>query len=218
MLMSFCGALHVCFVTPSFPIETANQFVIQLRPELQDALVGVIEHYGWSKFVYMYSSNSGRKAAGSLFDLMFRLASIVTKKKDVRIWRWNFSHENEHACRRRQPVPVVRPATSCHLYIAMATAAGSILAIVQQQAVIRTLILDHHFFTDREHRIELLTCTDYQINRTMVRKIKLFIERSSTETRVAAVPLSVRWKKKRSAVAFKLNILMTLLHSQTRIK
>lgn len=62
MLMSFCGALHVCFVTPSFPIETANQFVIQLRPELQDALVGVIDHYGWTKFVYMYSSDSGRSA------------------------------------------------------------------------------------------------------------------------------------------------------------
>lgn len=62
MLMSFCGALHVCFVTPSFPIETANQFVIQLRPELQDALVGVIDHYGWTKFVYMYSSDSGRTA------------------------------------------------------------------------------------------------------------------------------------------------------------
>ena len=59
MLMSFCGALHVCFVTPSFPIETANQFVIQLRPELQDALVGVVEHYRWTKFVYMYSSDSG---------------------------------------------------------------------------------------------------------------------------------------------------------------
>jgi glutamate receptor 1 len=59
MLMSFCGALHVCFVTPSFPIETANQFVIQLRPELQDTLVGVIDHYGWTKFVYMYSSDSG---------------------------------------------------------------------------------------------------------------------------------------------------------------
>uniref|UniRef100_A0A8C1HNA8 Glutamate receptor n=1 Tax=Cyprinus carpio carpio TaxID=630221 RepID=A0A8C1HNA8_CYPCA len=39
MLMSFCGALHVCFVTPSFPIDTNNQFVIQLRPELQDALI-----------------------------------------------------------------------------------------------------------------------------------------------------------------------------------
>lgn len=59
MLMSFCGALHVCFVTPSFPIETSNQFVIQLRPELQDALVGVIEHYKWTKFVYMYSSDTG---------------------------------------------------------------------------------------------------------------------------------------------------------------
>lgn len=62
MLMSFCGALHVCFVTPSFPIETANQFVIQLRPELQDALVGVIDHYSWTKFVYMYSSDSGKTA------------------------------------------------------------------------------------------------------------------------------------------------------------
>lgn len=61
MLTSFCGALHVCFITPSFPIETANQFVIQLRPELQDALVGVIEHYGWTKFVYMYSSDSGKR-------------------------------------------------------------------------------------------------------------------------------------------------------------
>lgn len=59
MLMSFCGALHVCFVTPSFPMENSNQFVIQLRPELQDALVGVIEHYKWSRFVYMYSSDSG---------------------------------------------------------------------------------------------------------------------------------------------------------------
>lgn len=61
MLTSFCGALHVCFITPSFPIETANQFVIQLRPELQDALVGVIEHYRWDKFVYMYSSDSGKR-------------------------------------------------------------------------------------------------------------------------------------------------------------
>ncbi len=70
MLMSFCGALHVCFVTPSFPIETANQFVIQLRPELQDALVGVIDHYGWTKFVYMYSSDSGRKHIHPLVDTL----------------------------------------------------------------------------------------------------------------------------------------------------
>uniref|UniRef100_A0A673W3V6 Glutamate receptor n=1 Tax=Salmo trutta TaxID=8032 RepID=A0A673W3V6_SALTR len=59
MLMSFCGALHVCFVTPSFPIETNNQFVIQLRPELQEPLIALIQHYKWTKFVYMYSSHSG---------------------------------------------------------------------------------------------------------------------------------------------------------------
>ncbi|KAF3840568.1 hypothetical protein F7725_006430 [Dissostichus mawsoni] len=28
MLMSFCGSLHVCFVTPSFPVTTNNQFRI----------------------------------------------------------------------------------------------------------------------------------------------------------------------------------------------
>lgn len=65
MLMSFCGALHVCFVTPSFPIETSNQFVIQLRPDLQDALVGVVEHYKWTKFVYIYSSDSGQSPTAS---------------------------------------------------------------------------------------------------------------------------------------------------------
>uniref|UniRef100_A0A8C5DX46 Glutamate receptor n=1 Tax=Gouania willdenowi TaxID=441366 RepID=A0A8C5DX46_GOUWI len=78
MLMSFCGALHVCFVTPSFPIETANQFVIQLRPELQDALVGVIEHYGWTKFVYMYSSDSGLSVLQKVLDTAAERYWLVT--------------------------------------------------------------------------------------------------------------------------------------------
>ncbi|KAI5096778.1 glutamate receptor, ionotropic, AMPA 1b isoform X1 [Silurus meridionalis] len=68
MLMSFCGALHVCFVTPSFPIDTNNQFVIQLRPQLQDALVGLVEHYKWTKFVYMYSSDSGLTVLQKILD------------------------------------------------------------------------------------------------------------------------------------------------------
>ncbi|XP_065143106.1 glutamate receptor 1b isoform X2 [Paramisgurnus dabryanus] len=68
MLMSFCGALHVCFVTPSFPIETNNQFVIQLRPELQDALIALVEHYRWTKFVYMYSSDSGLTVLQKILD------------------------------------------------------------------------------------------------------------------------------------------------------
>ncbi|XP_077588461.1 glutamate receptor 1a isoform X3 [Stigmatopora nigra] len=78
MLMSFCGALHVCFVTPSFPIETANQFVIQLRPELQDALVGVIEYYGWNKFVYMYSSDSGLSVLQKVLDTAAERDWLVT--------------------------------------------------------------------------------------------------------------------------------------------
>lgn len=80
MLMSFCGALHVCFVTPSFPIETANQFVIQLRPELQDALVGVIDHYGWTKFVYMYSSDSGGKTRSPSISFSLLVSLVYTNR------------------------------------------------------------------------------------------------------------------------------------------
>ncbi|XP_057204798.1 glutamate receptor 1a isoform X5 [Triplophysa rosa] len=78
MLMSFCGALHVCFVTPSFPMENSNQFVIQLRPELQDALVGVIEHYKWTKFVYMYSSDSGLSVLQKVLDTSAERNWLVT--------------------------------------------------------------------------------------------------------------------------------------------
>lgn len=59
MLMSFCGSLHVCFVTPSFPVQTNNQFVLQLRPQLQEPLMALLEHFYWTRFVYMYSSDSG---------------------------------------------------------------------------------------------------------------------------------------------------------------
>uniref|UniRef100_A0A8C1ZEB4 Glutamate receptor n=1 Tax=Cyprinus carpio TaxID=7962 RepID=A0A8C1ZEB4_CYPCA len=78
MLMSFCGALHVCFVTPSFPMENSNQFVIQLRPELQDALVGVIEHYKWSRFVYLYSSDSGLSVLQKVLDTAAEHNWLVT--------------------------------------------------------------------------------------------------------------------------------------------
>uniref|UniRef100_A0A8C4Z654 Glutamate receptor n=1 Tax=Gadus morhua TaxID=8049 RepID=A0A8C4Z654_GADMO len=61
MLMSFCGSLHVCFVTPSFPIHTNNQFMLQLRPQLQEPLMALVEHFSWTRFVYMYSSDSGKQ-------------------------------------------------------------------------------------------------------------------------------------------------------------
>lgn len=60
MLTSFCGALHVCFITPSFPVDTSNQFVLQLRPELQEALISIIDHYKWQTFVYIYDADRGK--------------------------------------------------------------------------------------------------------------------------------------------------------------
>lgn len=61
MLMSFCGSLHVCFVTPSFPVQTNNQFVLQLRPQLQEPLMALLDHFDWTRFVYMYSTDSGEQ-------------------------------------------------------------------------------------------------------------------------------------------------------------
>ncbi|KAM7398415.1 hypothetical protein PAMA_006364 [Pampus argenteus] len=68
MLMSFCGSLHVCFVTPSFPVHTNNQFVLQLRPELQEPLMALLEHFYWTRFVYMYSSDSGLSVLQRILD------------------------------------------------------------------------------------------------------------------------------------------------------
>nr|XP_043897852.1 glutamate receptor 1-like isoform X2 [Solea senegalensis] len=68
MLMSFCGSLHVCFVTPSFPVHTNNQFVVQLRPELQEPLMSLLEHFCWTRFVYMYSSDSGLSVLQKILD------------------------------------------------------------------------------------------------------------------------------------------------------
>uniref|UniRef100_A0A4W3HT05 Glutamate receptor n=1 Tax=Callorhinchus milii TaxID=7868 RepID=A0A4W3HT05_CALMI len=59
-LRSFCGALHLSFITPSFPVDTSNQFVIQMRPGLHDALLSLITHYKWQKFVYIYDADRGK--------------------------------------------------------------------------------------------------------------------------------------------------------------
>ncbi|XP_056140825.1 glutamate receptor 1-like isoform X4 [Lampris incognitus] len=68
MLMSFCGSLHVCFVTPSFPVQTNNQFVLQLRPQLQEPLMALLDHFQWTRFVYMYSSDSGLAVLQRILD------------------------------------------------------------------------------------------------------------------------------------------------------
>ncbi|KAI3351880.1 hypothetical protein L3Q82_020712, partial [Scortum barcoo] len=59
-LTSFCGALHTSFVTPSYP-DTDNevQFVIQMRPALRGAVLSLLSHYKWQKFVYLYDTDRG---------------------------------------------------------------------------------------------------------------------------------------------------------------
>ncbi|XP_016320992.1 glutamate receptor 3-like isoform X3 [Sinocyclocheilus anshuiensis] len=58
-LTSFCGALHTSFITPSFPTDTDVQFVLQMRPSLQGALLSLLAHYKWEKFVYLYDTDRG---------------------------------------------------------------------------------------------------------------------------------------------------------------
>ncbi|XP_072923149.1 glutamate receptor 1-like isoform X3 [Hemitrygon akajei] len=67
-LSSFCGALHLSFITPSFPVDTSNQFVIQMRPDIQNALLSLIEHYKWQKFVYIYDADRGLSVLQKVLD------------------------------------------------------------------------------------------------------------------------------------------------------
>lgn len=83
MLTSFCGALHVCFITPSFPVDTSNQFVLQLRPELQDALISIIDHYKWQKFVYIYDADRGKSGTREGRLLKDGEKTTSTKKNDA---------------------------------------------------------------------------------------------------------------------------------------
>eukprot|EP00064_Thunnus_orientalis_P007078 superscaffoldBa00000766_g7097 len=60
-LTSFCGALHTSFITPSFPIDADVQFVIQMRPGLRGAVLSLLDHYKWEKFVYLYDTDRGEQ-------------------------------------------------------------------------------------------------------------------------------------------------------------
>ncbi|KAF3692876.1 Glutamate receptor 4 [Channa argus] len=58
-LTSFCGALHISLVTPSFPTEGEGQFTLQLRPSIRGALLSLLDHYDWSQFVFLYDTDRG---------------------------------------------------------------------------------------------------------------------------------------------------------------
>uniref|UniRef100_A0A673L772 Glutamate receptor n=1 Tax=Sinocyclocheilus rhinocerous TaxID=307959 RepID=A0A673L772_9TELE len=58
-LTSFCSALHISLVTPSFPAEGETQFVLQLRPSIRGALLSLLDHYDWSRFIFLYDTDRG---------------------------------------------------------------------------------------------------------------------------------------------------------------
>lgn len=63
-ITSFCETLHVSFITPSFPAEGMNQFVLQMRPDIKGPLVSLVEYYKWEKFAYLYDSDRGMMTVG----------------------------------------------------------------------------------------------------------------------------------------------------------
>uniref|UniRef100_A0A8C9TJ89 Glutamate receptor n=1 Tax=Scleropages formosus TaxID=113540 RepID=A0A8C9TJ89_SCLFO len=58
-LTSFCGALHISLITPSFPTEGESQFTLQLRPSIRGALLSLLDHYDWNRFVFLYDTDRG---------------------------------------------------------------------------------------------------------------------------------------------------------------
>uniref|UniRef100_A0AAR2LEI2 Glutamate receptor n=1 Tax=Pygocentrus nattereri TaxID=42514 RepID=A0AAR2LEI2_PYGNA len=59
-LTSFCSALHISLISPSFPAEGETQFVLQLRPNLRGALISILDHYDWNRFVFLYDTDRGK--------------------------------------------------------------------------------------------------------------------------------------------------------------
>ncbi|XP_062329495.1 glutamate receptor 4a [Osmerus eperlanus] len=58
-LTSFCSALHISLITPSFPTEGEAQFTLQLRPSIRGALLSLLDHYDWNRFVFLYDTDRG---------------------------------------------------------------------------------------------------------------------------------------------------------------
>ncbi|CAH2300629.1 glutamate receptor 2 isoform X3 [Pelobates cultripes] len=77
-ITSFCGTLHVSFITPSFPTDGTHPFVIQMRPDLKGALLSLIEYYQWDKFAYLYDSDRGLSTLQAVLDSAAEKKWLVT--------------------------------------------------------------------------------------------------------------------------------------------
>ncbi|KAJ4919561.1 hypothetical protein JOQ06_022521 [Pogonophryne albipinna] len=67
-LTSFCSALHISLITPSFPTEGESQFTLQLRPSIRGALLSLLDHYDWNKFVFLYDTDRGYAILQSIME------------------------------------------------------------------------------------------------------------------------------------------------------
>lgn len=81
-ITSFCGTLHVSFITPSFPLDGNQQFIIQMRPDIKGPLLSLIEYYKWDKFAYLYDSDRGK--APRMQPLCFEF--IVLLNSDLNVY------------------------------------------------------------------------------------------------------------------------------------
>ncbi|TDH16591.1 hypothetical protein EPR50_G00021280 [Perca flavescens] len=77
-ITSFCETLHVSFITPSFPAEGMNQFVLQMRPDIKGPLVSLVEYYKWEKFAYLYDSDRGLSTLQVILDTAAEKKWVVT--------------------------------------------------------------------------------------------------------------------------------------------
>uniref|UniRef100_A0A8C6NVC5 Glutamate receptor n=1 Tax=Nothobranchius furzeri TaxID=105023 RepID=A0A8C6NVC5_NOTFU len=77
-ITSFCETLHVSFITPSFPVEGMNQFVLQMRPDIKGPLVSLVEYYKWEKFAYLYDSDRGLSTLQVVLDTAAEKNWVVT--------------------------------------------------------------------------------------------------------------------------------------------
>uniref|UniRef100_A0A8B9LLZ6 Glutamate receptor n=1 Tax=Astyanax mexicanus TaxID=7994 RepID=A0A8B9LLZ6_ASTMX len=82
-LTSFCGALHTSFVTPSYPIDSDVQFVIQMRPPLKGAVLSLLTYYRWEKFVYLYDTDRGKSCYSQHGDTSGGARSVKTHPSTV---------------------------------------------------------------------------------------------------------------------------------------
>uniref|UniRef100_A0A6Q2XWS3 Glutamate receptor n=1 Tax=Esox lucius TaxID=8010 RepID=A0A6Q2XWS3_ESOLU len=86
-LTSFCSALHISLVTPSFPTEGEGQFTLQLRPSIRGALLSLLDHYDWSRFVFLYDTDRGKTDIYPYSSIFVQVSAICVESFNEAAYR-----------------------------------------------------------------------------------------------------------------------------------